>query len=126
MSVTLLKAINLSVGEVGHPVVQNCSITPLEQNAKSSPEVGDGFPLQLTGVPCQGTPQLLHFPLRTLVPAGQGLSHKGEKSDPLLPALLLGPPELTVVCKVSGMARLVGCCSVLERMEYCYIIGSMC
>ena len=104
MSVTLLKAINLSVGEVGHPVVQNCSIPPLEQNAKSSPEVGDGFPLQLTGVPCQGTPQLLHFPLRTLVPAGQGLSHKGEKSDPLLPALLLGPPELTVVAALTTVA----------------------
>jgi len=28
ISVNLLKAINLSVGEVGHPVAQNCGIPP--------------------------------------------------------------------------------------------------
>ena len=53
-NITLLESINLSIGEGGHPVAQNCSIPPLEQDAKSSPEVGDGFPLQLTSVPCQG------------------------------------------------------------------------
>ena len=40
------------------------------------------------------------LPLCTLVPAAQGLRHKGEESDPLLSALLLSPPELPVVGEV--------------------------
>ena len=60
-----LKSVNFSLGEIGHPVAQYGSISPLEQDAKSAPEVGDGLPLQLPGVPGQRTPKLLHLPLRT-------------------------------------------------------------
>ena len=52
--VTLLQSINFSLGEIGHPVAQYGSISPLEQDAKSAPEVGDGFPLQLPGA-CQAS-----------------------------------------------------------------------
>jgi len=34
----------------GHTVPQNCRVSPLEENAKPSPEVGDGFPLRLPSV----------------------------------------------------------------------------
>ena len=81
------------MGKAGHPVAQNCSIPSLEQDAKSPPEVGDGLPLELPCVPHQCTAQLLHLLLCTLVPAAQGLSYKGEESDPLLPTVLLSPPE---------------------------------
>ena len=97
---TLLNSINFSSREIWNSVPQNGSIPPLEQDAKPPPEVGDSFPLQLPGVPGQCTPQLLHLPLCTLVPAAQGLHHKGEESDSLLPALLLSPPELPIMCKV--------------------------
>ena len=46
-----LNPIYFCLGEVGHPVAQYCSISPLKQDAKSAPEVGDGLPLQLPGVP---------------------------------------------------------------------------
>ena len=59
--------------------------------------------------PCQCAPQLLHLLLRTLVPAAQGLRYKWEESNPLLPAFLLGPPELPVMGKVWGVTGLVGC-----------------
>ena len=49
------------VGE--HTVCQNGSVSPLEQNANPSPEVGDGLPFRLSGVPCQAAAQLLHLPL---------------------------------------------------------------
>ena len=52
----------------GHTVPQNCRVSPLEENAKPSPEVGDGFPLRLPSVSCQATAQLLHLPLCCGVP----------------------------------------------------------
>ena len=50
-----LNPIYFCLGEIWHPVAQYSSISPLEQDAKSAPEVGDGLPLQLPGVPGQGT-----------------------------------------------------------------------
>ena len=85
------------------------SISPLEQDAKSAPEVGDGFPLQLPGVPGQHTAKLPHLPLRAWMSATQGLCHQGEEGDPLLPTVLFSSPELTVMGKVEGMAGLRGC-----------------
>jgi len=76
-------SINFCIGKVGHPVAHDGSIPPLEQDAKSPPEVSDGFPLKLPHVPRQCTPQLLHLLLCTLVPAAKGFCYKGEEGSPL-------------------------------------------
>ena len=39
-----LNPIYFCLGEVGHPVAQYCSISPLKQDAKSAPEVGGASP----------------------------------------------------------------------------------
>ena len=73
--IDLLNPINFSWGEIGHPVAQNCSVPPLEQDAKSTPEVGNSLPLKLPRVPSQRAAQLLHLLLCAWVPATQRLSH---------------------------------------------------
>ena len=48
---TLLNTIDFSNWEAGHSVAEDGGVPPLEKDAKSTPEVGDGFTLQLPGVP---------------------------------------------------------------------------
>ena len=86
-----LNPIYFCLGEVGHPVAQYCSISPLKQDAKSAPEVGDGLPLQLPGVPGQRTPKLVYLPLRTWMPAAQGFRHpRGGKKSPAATPVIFG------------------------------------
>ena len=49
-----LNAINGSFGQSRHPVAEESSITPLEEDSQACPDVGDGLPFHLPGVPCQG------------------------------------------------------------------------
>ena len=116
------------MGEVGNPVSQNCSISPLEEDAKSPPEVRNSFTLQLASVPSKCAPQFPDLSFCTLMPASQGLGHEREEGDPLLPAVLLSPPDFAVMGKVEGMTRFRGRphhCGILEGMDYSHIKGSI-
>ena len=48
-----------------HPIAQDGSIAPLEEDAQPAPQVGSCFPFLLPSMPCKGCAQLLHLPLCT-------------------------------------------------------------
>ena len=67
-AVLLLNSIYCGLWEGWHPVPQDSRISPLQEDAKPSPQVGDGFTLGLPGVPRQAAAKLLHLPLCSAVP----------------------------------------------------------
>ena len=64
----LLYPINDSVWEGWHPVPHQGRISPLEEDAQTTPEVGDGLSLQLASVSGQCTSHLFHLSLSCGVP----------------------------------------------------------
>ena len=70
------------MGEVGNPVAQNCSISPLEEDAKSPPEVGNGFTLQLPSVPSKRTPKFPDLSFSTLCQPPKDSATRGKKAIP--------------------------------------------
>ena len=67
--IKLHDSIYIGVWEGWYPVPQYRRVPLLEQDTQPSLEVGDCLGLVLTGVPCKGRSQFLHFPL------GRGIMH---------------------------------------------------
>ena len=59
----LIQSINLWWWEVGDPVSQNRSISPLQQNSQATPEVVDRLALFLSRVPGKRRTKFLDLPL---------------------------------------------------------------
>ena len=112
----------------GHTVPQNSSVSSLEENAKPSPEVGDGFPFGLPSVPCQAAAQLFDLPLGSCVPPTHRLHHKGKKENTLALAVLCCTSHLPIIGKLKGMSRFQSClshCCCLEGVDDCDIQSSI-
>ena len=60
---SLIQSINLWWWEVGDPVSQNRSISPLQQNSQATPEVVDRLALLLSRVPGKRRAKFLDLPL---------------------------------------------------------------
>ena len=93
----LIQSINLWWWEVGDPVSQNRSISPLQQNSQATPEVVDRLALFLSRVPGKRRAKFLDLPLPHTVPPTKSFCCQREESHTLPPAQLLCTIQLLVI-----------------------------
>ena len=84
----LIQSINLWWWEVGDPVSQNRSISPLQQNSQATPEVVDRLALFLSCVPGKRRAKFLDLPLPHTVPPTKSFRCQREESNTLSSAQL--------------------------------------
>ena len=86
-----------------HPIAQDGSITPLEEDAQPAPQVRGCLGLLLPRVPCKGRSKLLHLRLGNRVPTTKGFCNQRKEGNALPPALLLCPIHLPAIGVVQGV-----------------------
>ena len=99
----LIQSINLWWWEVGDPVSQNRSISPLQQNSQATPEVVDRLALFLSRVPGKRRAKFLDLPLPHTVPPTKSFCCQREESHTLPPAQLLCTTQLLVILDWQSM-----------------------